>query len=105
MVGGGCIAGAASASPPLLSFSGSFGCAGGCTGGAGSSFTGLTGEAFLSFLGDLVSLSLDLLLFLLGSAFFSGTSLLASTPMLVATASIACREKLQKCQIILTIQT
>ena len=84
------MAGAASASFPLDSFSGSLAGAGGSTGGEGSFFTCLGGEAFLSFLGDLVSLSRDLLLFLLGSGFFSGgASLLASTPMLVATASIA----------------
>ena len=87
------MAGADSASFPFDSFSGSLAGAGGSAGGEGSFFTGLGGEAFLSFLGDLVSLSLDLLLFLLGSAFFSGTSLLASTPMLVATASIAWTSK------------
>ena len=94
-MGGGWVAGAASVPPPLVSCSGSFTWTGAGTGGDGSVLTGRTGEAFLSFLGerDSLSLSRDLLLFLRGSGFFSGTSLLASTPMLVATASIACISK------------
>ena len=88
------MAGVASGPAPLVSFSfSSFTWAGAGTGGEGSVLTGRTGEGFLSFLGerDSLSLSRDRLLFLRGSGFFSGINLLASTPMLVATASIACR--------------
>merc|ERR1719318_856508 len=90
IVGGGCSgadcsAGLGLATPPLVPFS--------VLTGAGCGVELLDGcgvALFDSLFGDLENFSRgDLLRFLLGSGFFSGTNLLASTPRLEATASIA----------------
>ena len=88
IVGGGCSGADCSAGlglPPPVPFSVLTGA------GCGVELLDGWGVALLdSLFGDLENFSLgDLLRFFLGSGFFSGTSWLASTPRLEATASMA----------------